>query len=65
MTGVVCWTDPGGCSTCKYCGMDMEMEPYCAHPKVTASSRFGYGMGINSAIQQFCGPDLKLREARE
>ncbi len=46
------WTDPGGCSGCDYCGMDMDMDPFCAHPTVTAKHR--YGLNINYAIKDFC-----------
>ena len=32
MGKVVCWTDKGGCSSCKYCGMDM--DPFCVYLNV-------------------------------
>lgn len=54
------WTEPGGCSTCKYCGMDMEMNPFCVHREVT--KKYPYGLNINNAIKDYCGKDLKLRE---
>ncbi len=57
------WTDPGRCSTCKYCGMDMDMSPYCVHPKVLEFHR--YGVNLTKAITDFCGEELKLREAKE
>jgi hypothetical protein len=56
------WTDPGRCSSCKFCGMDMDLDPYCAHPKVIA--RHKWGLVINKAIADFCGPDLALREEK-
>ncbi len=56
------WTEPGRCSTCKYCAMDMDMDPYCTHPKVLEF--FRYGVNISKAINDFCGEDLKLREPR-
>ena len=59
---VVCWTDPGGCSSCNFCGMDMDMDPYCVHPKVLKEHPHGYG--INHAIKETCGTDLKLWEKR-
>jgi hypothetical protein len=59
---VVCWTDPGGCSSCKFCGMDMDMDPYCVHPKVLENHPYGYG--INHAIRETCGTDLNLWEKR-
>jgi predicted metal-binding protein len=57
------WTDPGRCSTCKHCGMDMDMDPFCTHSEVTKYHR--YGLNLNKAISEFCGEDLKLREAKE
>ena len=61
---VVCWTDKGGCSTCKYCvGMDMDMDPYCLHPKVI--EKYKYGLSLNSAIQHFCTPKLIFRQEKE
>ena len=52
--------------------MDMDMEPYCVQEKVCAGTpaldkgrKFPYGLNINTAIEYFCGPTLKLREPRE
>jgi hypothetical protein len=61
------WTDPGGCSGCDYCGMDMDLDPFCVHPTVKAEHP--WGLTINKAIQLFCGEGDKLklwkkREAR-
>lgn len=53
------WTSPGQCSSCKYCSMDMDMEPFCVEPTVVKNHQ--YGLKINYAIQDFCGPELKLR----
>ncbi len=52
------WTDPDGCSHCAYCGMDMDMDPYCAHPKVKKAHP--YGLNINIATRDFCEKDGKL-----
>lgn len=59
------WTESGGCSSCKHCAMDMEMDPYCVHPNVVVYHR--YGVNISKAIADFCGDgdNLKLREKRE
>lgn len=59
----IVWTDPGGCSTCEHCSIDMDLEPFCIHPAVVA--RYPIGLFINRAIQDFCGPGLKLREDRQ
>ncbi len=53
------WTDPDRCSSCKYCGMDMDMSPFCWEPTVLEARP--EGLNLNSAIQDFCGPELKLR----
>jgi predicted metal-binding protein len=57
------WLDPGRCSTCKYCSMDLDMDPFCTHPKVLEIHR--YGVNLNKAISNFCGEDLNLREEKE
>ena len=57
------WTSPGQCSSCNFCGMDMDMAPYCSHPNVTLDHP--YGLNINEAIKLHCGPNLKLREERK
>lgn len=57
------WSSPGRCSSCEFCGMDMEMDPYCAEPSVTEGHP--YGLNLNSAIKEFCGPDLRLRKERK
>jgi len=54
------WTDPGRCSTCRHCAMDMDMDPFCVHPEV--KKYHPWGLNLNKAISTFCGEDLKLRE---
>lgn len=44
------WLDPGGCSSCIYCGMDMTMDPYCIHPKVVKALERPE-VGINEALR--------------
>lgn len=56
------WTDPERCSGCKYCSMDMDMDPFCMHPEVAKLHPFG--LNLNAAIDKFCGEDLKLRVQR-
>lgn len=56
------------CRDCKYCGMDMDMEPYCVHPEVL--KRAPYGQILSSIAAPTvkgneCEPDLKLWEERE
>jgi len=43
--------------------MDMDMDPYCAHPEVI--KKHPWGLVINSAIRDFCTEDLKLWEERK
>jgi hypothetical protein len=57
------WTDPGRCSTCKYCNMDLDMNPYCVHAKVLEFHK--YGVNLSKAVSEFCGEDLKLREEKK
>lgn len=56
------WTEPGRCSTCRYCGMDMNMNPFCVHPKVLVN--YSWGLDLNTAIADYCGKDLNLREEK-
>jgi predicted metal-binding protein len=57
------WTDPGRCSTCKHCSMDMDMNPFCTHAEVTRYHR--WGLNLSKAIAEFCGENLKLREPKQ
>ena len=34
-------SDEKSCNTCQYSGMDMDMEPYCAHPEVLKTMPHG------------------------
>ncbi len=54
------WTDPGQCSSCIFCSMDMDLDPFCVHPNIL--KEYSWGLNINSAIKKFCSSDLKLRE---
>lgn len=56
------------CDTCQYCGMDMDMDPYCSHPEVL--KRMPYGQTLCSLDAptrkgKECGPDRKLWKIRE
>ena len=44
------------CMTCKHSGMDMDMDPYCAHPEVL--KRMPYGQSLAS-------PSAPTRSGRE
>lgn len=64
------WTDEGQCSSCRHCSVGYkpgdtiadDQDPNCVHPKVL--EYFRYGVNLNKAIADFCGDDLKLREAK-
>lgn len=43
------WTD--GCGQCRYCAMDMDMDPFCTHPTVKSRAGATVGIGLNAALQ--------------
>lgn len=51
------------CATCEHHSIDGARTPFCIHPEVVA--RYPFGLAIADAIQNFCGPDLRLREPRD
>ena len=54
------WTDPGCCSSCKFCAMEpQDMDPFCVHPIVLQKRPMG--LYINQAIKDYCGESLILR----
>ena len=55
------WLDKGGCGHCHYCGMDMDMDPYCVHPTVVKDNP--YGLNISKALKLYC--DHKLWQERD
>jgi len=57
------WTDPGRCSSCKHCALDIDKDPSCTHPEVVKF--FRYGVNLTKAVADFCGEGLKLREPKE
>lgn len=56
-------TDERGCGNCRWCGMDMDMDPFCQNKKV---DKTGFGLDINIARRPMavCGPEGKLFEKR-
>lgn len=60
-------TDLRGCGKCKSCGMDMDLEPYCAHSEVKRFHKHPHGININVARRDGspCGPDGALFEQRK
>jgi len=53
------------CQNCDYSGMDMDMDPYCAHPEVL--KKHPYGLVLHSRkIAEFCpSPELPLYTIRK
>jgi hypothetical protein len=43
--------------------MDMDMNPYCAHPKVL--KRMPYGQALYAGVKECPSPELPLFEAHE
>ena len=37
------------CVTCNHSGMDMDMDPYCAHPEILKISKYGISLSSKSA----------------
>lgn len=65
-------TDPGypphgvSCSGCRWRGMDMDMDPYCAAPQIVESNRFGLNCNVARLDKEGpCGPTGKLFEVKE
>ena len=58
-------TDDRRCRECRFSGMDMDMDPYCAHARVIAEHP--YGLVLHSLrIATFCpGPEKPLFEERK
>ena len=65
------------CFDCKFCGMDMDMDPYCAHPKVIEHNPYGSNTNFVRGSSGFseehmqkphynlCGQEATLFEARK
>jgi len=51
------WTD--GCGKCRWCSMDMDMDPYCTNPEIKKAAGATVGIGLNAAVQT-CTKDGKL-----
>ena len=53
------------CRNCRWSGMDMDLDPYCAQPKVV--EKYLYGVVLSSTkILEFCpSPALPLFELRK
>lgn len=52
------------CLNCDFCGMDMDMDPYCVAPAVVAENP--YGSSVNSErVKRLCPhPERPLFEIR-
>lgn len=52
------WTQ--GCGKCRWCAMDMDMDPFCYNPTVRAQAGTTVGIGLNAAVRSYCGKNGKL-----
>ena len=53
------------CFGCKYSGMDMDMAPYCAHPKTLVTMPYGSSLSQQDPARDHCGPNKDSWEPRE
>ncbi len=68
---------PRDCFDCQHCGMDMDMDPYCAHPDVLKTNPSGSNTNVvrggipepddrrNLPHFALCGPNAALFELRK
>ena len=47
-------------ASCDFCGMDMDMDPYCVHKKILKNKP--YGLYIRHALQECKGEWWKKRK---
>lgn len=52
------WHD--GCAKCRWCAMDMDMDPFCTEPSIKEAAGSTVGIGLNAAVRSYCGKDGKL-----
>lgn len=77
LVGTVTMSDRRNCTECRYCGMDMDMDPYCAHPEVLKTNRWGSSVNVvrgaplrgdderrRLSYYGRCGQEAKLFEPR-
>ena len=70
-------SDEKRCFDCDFCGMDMDLEPYCAHPDVLKTNPWGSNTNVVRGAKfsnddrtklphyNLCGQDAKLFEIRK
>lgn len=51
------------CRDCDYCGMDMDLEPYCVEPSVKKGNPIG--LNVNRAVTSYCTKDRLLFKIRQ
>lgn len=62
------WSDL--CGNCEFCGMDMEMDPYCVNKEVLkkrteiTGKTYPFGLDISRAID-LCQGDFKVVEVKQ
>lgn len=50
------------CYSCKWSSMDMDMEPFCVHPKTVQIRPFGSTLSRQDEARDHCGPDKLSHE---
>lgn len=59
------------CMNCNYCGMDMDMEPFCVNKEVLAKRtaetgrNYPWGLDVNPAREQCKGDFFEPRKPKE
>lgn len=66
------------CEKCDFCGMDMDLEPYCVHPQVLKTNSYGSNCNVVRGAKlcegdtrlklphyNLCGQEAKLWEIRK
>jgi hypothetical protein len=57
-------TEKKRCSGCRHCGMDMDMDPYCAHPQTLVTMPYGSNLARRDPARDHCGEEMKSWEPR-
>lgn len=53
------------CRDCKWAGMDMDMEPYCAHPQTLVTMPHGSNLCRRDPARDHCGETKASFEERD
>lgn len=65
------WLDKDGCGNCNYCGMDMDLDPFCVNQQVLqqrsehTGRSYDYGLDINVAYGLCKGIHFVVRSPQQ